>query len=188
MTEFEVLTNANTDICYEIYFYTPENTPALLRAYATYLVNSTDTHSDVQIELRANYSFGFYGYNTHAERPAAFEEFYQIPTQSTFFPPTNGTFNDVIFGVDGNETSIGSTYGGTFSHRVLDADFLLDSYQAFNDLGAQVPSNAVFTYVPQGVTPNLVEQGRSQDGGSLLNLVATPQVCSIPQLTPPRPL
>lgn len=180
MTEFEVLTNTNTDIYYEIYFYTPENTPALLRAYANYLVNSSDTHSDFQIELRANYSLGFYGYNIHAERPAAFEEFYQIPTQSTFFPPTNGTFNDVIFGVDGYETSIGSTYGGTFSHRVLDADFLLDSYQTFNDLGAQVPSNAVFTYVPQGVTPNLVEQGRSQNGGNLLNLVATPQVCPFP--------
>lgn len=176
VTEFEVLTNTNTDIYYEIYLYTPEHTPTLLQAYANYLLrNGSDTSSDVQIQVRANYSLAFYGYNTHTERPAVFDTFYRIPTKSTFFPPTNGTFNDIIFGV-GSATALGATYGSTFSHRILNADFLLASYQTFLDLGARVPPGAVFTYVPQGVTPNLVEQGRSRNGGNLFNLDATPQV------------
>lgn len=184
VTEFEVLTNTNTDIYYEIYLYTPEHTPTLLQAYANYLLrNGSDTSSDVQIQVRANYSLAFYGYNTHTERPAVFDTFYRIPTKSTFFPPTNGTFNDIIFGV-GSATALGATYGSTFSHRILNADFLLASYQTFLDLGARVPPGAVFTYVPQGVTPNLVEQGRSRNGGNLFNLDATPQVCPFP---PPKP-
>lgn len=180
VTEFDVMTNNFTEIYYEIYLYTPANTPALIQAYGNYLANeNSDINSNVEIDVTANYSLAFLGYNAHTNKPAVFDAFYQIPAMSTVFPPTNGTPNDVIFGVDGNATPTGSTYGSTFSHRVTDGAFMLESYQTFLDLNARLPPSMHFNYIPQGITPNLVSEGNSRNGGNMLNIAPTPQACML---------
>ena len=180
------MTNSNTQIYYEIYLYDPERTPAILEAYSNYLTNpEVDLNSSVEIQVAPGFSLIFLGYNGHTNRPVIFNEFYAIPTRSTFFPPTNGTFNDVVFGVDGNATSPGSTYSITFSHKLINANFLLESYQAYRNLSATLPPGLTFYYVPQGITPNLVTQGKARNGGNVLGLTATPQICTCFY---PRPL
>ena len=172
------MTSTSTDIYYEIYLYAPNSTTALIEAYGNYLSNpATDANSIVELDITANYTLVFYGYNAHTNRPKVFEPFYKIPTQSTFFPPTNGTVNDIVFGFDGRATSVGSTYGSTFSHKVPDGKFMLESYQTYLSMKAKLPSGMNFYYVPQGVTPNLISQGKARNGGNIMNIAATPQAC-----------
>ena len=178
VAEFDVMTNSFMNIYYEIYLYTPANTPALIEAYGNYLADpNTDVNSNVELEIRANFSLAFYGYNAHANKPAVFNSFYKIPTSSTFFPPTNGTVNDVVFGVDGNAVAVGSTYESTFSHKVTGGGFMLESYQVFLDLNANLLPGMNFYYIPQGITPNLVSEGKARNGGNMLNIASTPQAC-----------
>ncbi|KAL8826048.1 MAG: hypothetical protein Q9191_004034, partial [Dirinaria sp. TL-2023a] len=176
VTEFEVMTNTFTNIYYEIYLYAPSSTAALIDAYANYLSDpNTDVNSNVELEIAANFTLAFYGYNAHTNRPKVFDPFYKIPTTSTFFPPTNGTVNDIVFGVDGNAKPVGSTYGSTFSHRVSNGKFMQESYQTYLGLKAKLPQGMNFYYIPQGITPNLVKEGKARNGGNLLGLSATPQ-------------
>ena len=172
------MTNTFTNIYYEIYLYAPNSTAALIDAYGNYLSDpATDVNSNVELEIAANFTLAFYGYNAHTNRPKVFDPFYKIPTASTFFPPTNGTVNDIVFGVDGNATAVGSTYGSTFSHKVPNGKFMQESYQTYLGLKAKLPRGMNFYYIPQGITPNLVKEGNARNGGNLLGLTATPQAC-----------
>ena len=189
VAEFDVMTNSFMDIYYEIYFYKPTETPALIEAYGNYLADpNTDVNSNVELEITANYSLAFYGYNAHANKPSVFDPFYNIPTSSTFFPPTNGTVNDVVFGVDGSAVAVGSTYESTFSHKVTGGAFMVESYQAFLDLNAKLLPGMNFYYIPQGITPNLVSEGKARNGGNMLNIASTPQACMYPSPTHVVPL
>ena len=179
VSEFDVMTNSFMDIYYEIYLYKPTETPALIEAYGNYLADpNTDVNSSVEVEITANFSLAFLGYNAHANKPAVFDPFYKIPISSTFFPATNGTVSDVIFGVDGSAVSPGSTYESTFSHKVTGGAFMLESYQTFLDFNKKLPPGMTFYYIPQGITPNLVAAGKARNGGNSLNIAPTPQACT----------
>jgi hypothetical protein len=178
VTEYDLTTNTGVDIYYEINLYSTANTPAILEAYANYLQDA-DINSNVEIQINSGYTLVFYGYLGHTSRPTTFDAFTDIPVQSTVFPPTNGSLNDVLFGIGAAGLSdAGITYSGTFSFRVTDPSFLVDTFQVYLDVAASLPSGVEFSYVPQGIIPNLVTQGQSQNGGNLLGLEATPQVCT----------
>ena len=100
VTEFDLMTNDFFEISYEVVLYHPEDTPALLRAYANYTANETDTNSIVQVQVMANYSLGFYGYKGYVNSPAPFVPFRSLPILQTVLPQTNGTVNSLLFGVN----------------------------------------------------------------------------------------
>ena len=186
------MTNLFIDIYFEIYTYNAENTPAVIQAYGNYLANPNfDSNSNVEIDVTTTYSLAFLGYNARANKPAIFDEFYQIPINTTIFPPTNGTVNDVVFGVDGNAVSVGSTYESTFSHKITDPAFMLKSYQIFLEFNRRLLPNMTFHYIPQGLTPSSVSAGQARNGGNMLNLASVSQACMSPSLAafpllPPR--
>lgn len=172
------MTNDYTNIYFEIYLYSPANTPALIEAYGNYLADpNTDTNSNVELDITPTYALAFLGYNGHTNKPAVFDPFYKIPTKSTFFKPTNGTVNDVIFGVDGNAVSVGNTYESTYTHKIIDGKFLVDGYNIYLDYNKKLRPNMTFHYIPQGITPNFVAAGKARNGGNLLNIEPTPQAC-----------
>ena len=171
------------DIYYEIYTYDAENTPAVIQAYGNYLANPNfDSNSNVEIDVTTTYSLAFLGYNGRTNKPAIFDEFYKIPIKSTIFPPTNGTVNDIVFGVDGNAVSVGSTYESTFSHKITDPAFMLKSYQIFLEFNKRLLPNMTFYYIPQGLTPSSVFAGQARNGGNMLNLASVSQACMSPSL------
>lgn len=177
VTAFDLKTYPYYDIYIEIYLYNQTNTPALLTAYANYLSKpNVDPLSQVAVQVTPKFTLGFYGYIGKANRPAIFNEFYKIPVTTTFSPPTNGTFTDLIFGFYGNAVSPGSSYSASLSHKVVSPQFFQDSYQEYLALSANLPPTVSFNYEPQGVTPNLIAAGRAANpGGNLLGLESTPQ-------------
>lgn len=182
MTEYDLTTNTGTNIYYEINTYTVANTPAVLAAYATYLLDA-DINSNVEIQINPGYTLVFYGYLGHVSTPAAFDPFSGIPVASTLYPPTNGSLSELLLTIGGaGLTSEGVSYSGTFTFKVTGPTFLQDTYSAYLKAAASLPSGAVLSYVPQGVIPNLVTRGKSQNGGNLLGLDATPQICMYPLL------
>ncbi|RMZ77831.1 hypothetical protein DV737_g4176, partial [Chaetothyriales sp. CBS 132003] len=177
VTDFDLETNEYTKVYFEIYLYSPSNTSAVLQAYANYMANpNTDVNTNVEIQVTANFTLVFLGYNGWTNKSVDFEPFYTIPPLATYFPPTNGTINDVVFGVSGNAKSVGSTYDASLAHEVGNGSLLLDSYQIFLDLNQNLPSGMYFSYAPQGISPNLVNYGKLKNGGNLLNLQAVPQI------------
>lgn len=182
MTEYDLTTNTGINIYYEINTYTVANTPAVLAAYATYL-SDADINSNVEIQINPGYTLVFYGYLGHVSTPAAFDPFSGIPVASTLYPPTNGSLSELLLTIGGaGLTSEGVSYSGTFTFKVTGPTFLQDTYSAYLEAAASLPSGAVLSYVPQGVIPNLVTRGKSQNGGNLLGLDATPQICMYPLL------
>ena len=178
VTTFDLMTYPYYDIYIELYLYSGANTPALLTAYANYLSHpNVDPLSQVAVQVTPNFTIGFYGYIGKANRPSIFNEFYKIPVMTTFAPPTNGTFDNLIFGFYGNATSFGSSYSAALSHKVVSPQILLDGYQTYLDLSKGLPSTVSFNWVPQGVTPNLVKAGLAANpSGNLLGIQSTPQV------------
>lgn len=178
VTEFEVQTIPSNQVYYEIYTYSPENTPALLKAYGEFVADpDTDPASNVGIRVDSRASLAFYGYDGPKNRPAIFNKFYSIPVTSTIFPPTNGSINDVLFRLSQTRRSTSSTYGSSFSHRLTNTSFLAESYEVYRDLVPKLPPGMSLIYAPQGVYPSLVDIANSKNGGNILNLVATPQNC-----------
>ncbi|CAG8908832.1 unnamed protein product [Penicillium egyptiacum] len=176
VTEYDLTTNSGIDIYYEIKMYTAANTPAVLAAYGTYLLNA-DINSNVEIQINPSYTLVFYGYLGHVSAPTDFDPFSDIPVASTMYPPTNGSLTELLLTISSaGLTSAGVSYSGTFSFKVTDSTFLQDTYSTYLEAAASLPSGAVLSYVPQGVIPNVVTQGKSQNGGNLLGLEATPQV------------
>ncbi|KAJ5359803.1 hypothetical protein N7517_008994 [Penicillium concentricum] len=176
VTEYDLTTNTGIDAYYEINTYTVANTPAVLTAYATYLLDA-DINSNVEIQINPNYTLVFYGYIGHVSTPAAFDPFADIPVASTLYPPTNGSLSELLLTIgSAGLTTEGVSYGGTFTFKVTGPTFLQDTYSTYLEAASSMPSGAVLSYVPQGVIPNLVTQGKSQNGGNLLGLEATPQV------------
>ncbi|KAJ5159293.1 FAD-binding type 2 [Penicillium coprophilum] len=176
VTEYDLATNTGIDVYYEINTYTVANTPAVLAAYATYLLDA-DTNSNVEIQTNPNYTLVFYGYLGHVSTPAAFDPFSDIPVASTLYPPTNGSLSELLLTIgSAGLSSEGVSYGGTFTFRVTGPTFLQDTYSTYLQAAASLPSGAVLSYVPQGIIPNLVNQGNSQNEGNLLGLEATPQL------------
>jgi hypothetical protein len=106
-----------------------------------------------------------------------FNKFYSIPVNSTIFPPTNGSINDLLFKISQPRKSTSSTYGSAFSHKLTDTSFLAESYEVYLDLASELPPGMSLIYAPQGVYPSLVDIGNSKNGGNLLNLDASPQNC-----------
>lgn len=149
----------------------------MLAAYADYLQDA-DINSNVEVQINPTYTLVFYGYLGHVSTPTAFDLFTDIPAASTLYPPTNGSLTELLLGFgDAGLTDDGISHSGTFSHKVTDSKFLKESYEVYQKAVASLPSGAVLSYVPQGVIPNLVTKGESQNGGNLLGLEATPQVC-----------
>jgi hypothetical protein len=182
VTEYDLTTNPGVDIYYEIKTYTAANTPAVLAAYATYLLDA-DINSNVEIQVNPSYTLVFYGYLGHVSAPTDFDSFSDIPVASTIYPPTNGSLTELLLTIGSTGlTSEGVSYSGTFSFKVTGSTFLQDTYSTYLEAAASLPSGAVLSYVPQGVIPNLVTQGKSQNGGNLLGLEATPQICMYPLL------
>nr|A0A2P1DP98.1 RecName: Full=FAD-dependent monooxygenase macF; AltName: Full=Macrophorins biosynthesis cluster protein F; Flags: Precursor [Penicillium terrestre]AVK70106.1 MacF [Penicillium terrestre]QBC75442.1 MacF [Penicillium terrestre] len=176
VTEYDLTTNTGVDIYYEIKTYTTANTPAVLAAYATYLLDA-DINSNVEIQINPSYTLVFYGYLGHVSAPTDFDPFSDIPVASTMYPPTNGSLTELLLSIGSTGlTSEGVSYSGTFSFKVTGSTFLQDTYSTYLEAAASLPTGAVLSYVPQGVIPNLVTQGKSQNGGNLLGLDATPQV------------
>jgi hypothetical protein len=87
---------------YEVSLYRPEDTPALLTAYANYTANETDMDSTIQLQVNAGYSLAFYGYKGQANSPVAFTPFRSIPVMQALIPPTNGTVTGLLFSSNGS--------------------------------------------------------------------------------------
>ncbi|KXG51728.1 FAD-binding, type 2 [Penicillium griseofulvum] len=178
VTEYDLTTNTGIDVLYHINTYTIANTPAVFAAYATYLLDA-DINSNIEIQANPNFTLVFFGYLGHVSTPAAFDRFSDIPVASTMYPPTNGSLSDLLLTIgSAGLTSEGVSYGGTFTFKVTGPTFLQDTYSNYLEAAASLTSGVVLSYVPQGVIPNLVTQGKSQNGGNLLGLEATPQLLS----------
>ncbi|KAJ5186090.1 FAD-binding type 2 [Penicillium cf. griseofulvum] len=176
VTEYDLSTNTGIDVFYQINTYTVANTPAVFAAYATYLLDA-DINSNIEIQANPNLTLVFFGYLGHVSKPTAFDRFSNIPVASTMYPPTNGSLSDLLLTIgSAGLISEGVSYGGTFTFKVTGPTFLRETYSTYLEAAASLPSGAVLSYVPQGVIPNLVTQGKSQNGGNLLGLEATPQL------------
>ena len=174
MAEYDF--TAGIDIYYELKTYTVSNTPAVLEAYAKYLLDA-DINSNVEIQINPTYTLVFYGHLGHVLTPAAFGPFSGIPVASTVYPATNGSLSELLLTIgSAGLTSDGVSYGGTFKFKVTGPKFLRNTFSAYLEAAASLPSGAVLSYVPQGVIPNLVARGKSQNGGNLLGLEATTQI------------
>ncbi len=109
ITEFDLMTRPETVSYYEVYEYTVEQTPALIKAYGEYLADpATDPKSSVEIEINSAYSAAFLGYIMPTSEPKDFARFRSLKTNVTLLPPTNGTLDTVIFGIGGAATTLGS--------------------------------------------------------------------------------
>ncbi|KAJ5490657.1 FAD linked oxidase N-terminal [Penicillium expansum] len=174
VTEYDLTTGI--DIYYELKTYTVSNTPAVLEAYAKYLLDA-DINSNVKIQINPTYTLVFYGHLGHVPTPAAFGPFSGIPVASTVYPATNGSLSELLLTIGSpGLTSDGVSYGGTFTFELTGPKFLRNTFSAYLEAAASLPSGAVLSYVPQGVIPNLVTRGKSQNGGNLLGLEATTQI------------
>ena len=193
--EFELVTVATTDTTFGLFFYSPNNTEAVLRAYTDYLISNPDSQTNVELAITRNSTLAFMGKVGHTGDLSAFKAFDAIPKLNTAIPFTNGSINDITIGIGGQDRSIGrlafysaqlmhqltlcanSSYGSVFSHKVLDANFFIDSYRTYLKAVATMPAGASLTYSPQGITKSLVEAGRSKFGGNILGLSDEPQAC-----------
>ncbi|KAJ5951558.1 uncharacterized protein N7479_009971 [Penicillium vulpinum] len=176
VTEYDLITNTGINIYYEINTYTISNTPAVLAAYAKYLLD-LDINSNVEIQVNPTYTLVFYGYLGHVSTPATFGPFSGIPVASTIYPPTNGSLSELLLTIgSAGLTSEGVSYSSTFTFKATGPKFLQDTHLAYLEAAASLPSGAALSYVPQGIIPNLVTRGKSQNGGNLLGLEATPQL------------
>jgi hypothetical protein len=75
--------------------------------------------------------------------------------------------------------------GKSFSHKVINGDLMQYSYALMQNASAKLPPTMYLTYVPQGVLPNLVTVGNSLNGGNILGISPTPQVCKFQALLHP---
>ncbi|EKV11537.1 Magnesium transporter MRS2/LPE10 [Penicillium digitatum] len=176
VTEYDLTTNTGIDVYYELSTYTVANTPAVLEAYAKYLLDG-DINSNVEIQINPTYTLVFYGYLGHVTTPATFDPFSGIPVASALYPPTNGSLSELLLMIGSTGlTSKGVSYGGTFTFKVTGPKFLQDTFSAYLEAAASLPPGAGLSYVPQGIMPNLVTRGNLQNGGNLLGLEATTQM------------
>ncbi|KGO52457.1 FAD linked oxidase, N-terminal [Penicillium expansum] len=156
VTEYDLTTGI--DIYYELKTYTVSNTPAVLEAYAKYLLDA-DINSNVEIQINPTYTLVFYGHLGHVPTPAAFGPFSGIPVASTVYPATNGSLSELLLTIGSpGLTSDGVSYGGTFTFEVTGPKFLRNTFSAYLEAAASLPS------------------GASQNGGNLLGLEATTQI------------
>ncbi|KAF4636553.1 hypothetical protein G7Y89_g1531 [Cudoniella acicularis] len=178
VTEFDLDTIPNSNnIYFEIYLYTPENTPAVLSAFANWTSNpNTDIKSNIEIRVQNTQTLAFLGYSEPTFRPAVFNEFYKIPVLSTESGPTNGTLLDVVASPAANAPNPGNTISKPFVHTIPNDKFLLEQYQLYLNLSANLPPNMLYSFDPQAVLPNLVTQSNAHYGGNLFNLEPVPQM------------
>ena len=179
ITEFDVDTIPNSlNIYFEVYIYTPAQTPAVLSAFANWTSNpKTDPKSNIAIRVQQAQTLLFLGYSEHTNRPAVFNEFYKIIPLRTEAPPFNGTLLDLTLSPAANAPNPGNTISKPFTHTVPDDKFLLEQYQLYLKLSADLPPNMLFSFDPQPMLPNFVKQSNAHYGGNLFNLKPVPQIC-----------
>lgn len=92
MTRFDLYTIPVKNIWYQVAIYTPDQAPAILDAFAEWQEKgASDLKSTVALIVALETVTVGLIYSAPAEKPAAFDSFYDIPAVAVAVPPTNGT-------------------------------------------------------------------------------------------------
>ncbi|KAI4195411.1 MAG: hypothetical protein LQ350_007224 [Teloschistes chrysophthalmus] len=202
ITSFSILTKPlPKNAYYRVSQYTPQQTPALLKAYAEYLADpTTDTNTSVQIQCNSNYTAAFFGYITALPSdPPDFHRFSNLTVETTLIPATNGPILDsIILSLGGAASTLGNWVGLSFSHRITpspspspspsnstSSKILTDCHALFRTASQTLPKGMYLTYVPQGILPSVIDIGTSTSistippptmpPGNIFGLERTPQ-------------
>lgn len=92
VTRFDLYTIPVKNIWYQVAIYTPDQAPAILDAFAEWQEKgASDLKSTVALIVTLETVTVGLIYSAPAEKPAAFDSFYDIPAVAVAVPPTNGT-------------------------------------------------------------------------------------------------
>lgn len=171
VTSYELYTHPLGEIYFEARAYAPNQTDEFLHAFAAYQeTGQLDTLSSITVQMQENASYALLQYSKPTTHPPVFDAFYNISEFTQFYPPTNGTFSDLMAVANAAFSSDATVrmYGETFSHKV-DADFMVEAHDIFARETAQLPAGVSSIWVPTAIPANVAEHGQ-QRGGNLLGV------------------
>lgn len=171
VTRFDLYTIPVQGIWYQVGMYTTDQVPAILDAFAEWQEKggASDVKSTVALIVGLETTTLGLIYSEHADKPAAFAPFYDIPPATLAVPPTNGTVLSItqILGSTFSNAPMRHDYCGAASK--IDAQLYKDVYTFWREQAVAVheSTGANMTFVLQPVPANLVDQGVAKGGNPL---------------------
>ncbi|MCJ1348031.1 hypothetical protein MMC31_006262 [Peltigera leucophlebia] len=170
VTRFDLYTIPVKNIWYQVAIYTPDQAPAILDAFAEWQEKgASDLKSTVALIVALETVTVGLIYSAPAEKPAAFDSFYDIPAVAVAVPPTNGTVLSLtqILASTFPNTPMRHDYRGASSK--IDAQLYKDvhAFWRAQALAAHNATGANMTFTLQPIPANLVDQGNAKGGNPL---------------------
>lgn len=176
VTAYELYTYAIDTVYFEALAYDLNQTSEFLSALAKYQeTGESDRKASVTIQMQENGPFILLCYLGAADKPAAFDAFYNISPYTQYVAPVNGTLKAVL-SLSAASFPSGNIrfYGETYSHR-FSANYSIDAYEIFAAEIANLPSGATGTWVPTAISDYAISQS-DKFGGNVLGLEPVSQL------------